>query len=335
MGLKIDVFTHFAPPRYREALEKKVSQGKPYMVLPLSLTPAINDIEARLRILEGFEDYAQILTLAGPPLDAVVSPRDGVDLAKMVNDEMAELQSKYPHRIVGAMATLPMHNMKAALMEGERAILDLGLRGVQIHSSISGKALDQEDFFPFYEMMNEFNLPILIHPMRRMDTPDYAGEDHSRYWIWQVLGWPYESSVMMTRLAFSGIFDRYPDLKIVIHHCGAMIPFFSERISGCYDYAEVFFKTKYTRKLRKPILDYFRMFYGDTAIHGYTPGLMCGYDFFGADHILFATDMPHDSQGGVKYIRDTIAGVERMSISESEKEQIFRENARRIFRLPV
>ncbi|MFH1122953.1 MAG: amidohydrolase family protein [Pseudomonadota bacterium] len=335
MGLKIDVFTHFAPPRYREALAKKVSQKKPYMVLPLSLTPAINDIEARLRILEGFEDYAQILTLAGPPLDAVVSPGDGVDLAKIVNDEMAELQSKYPHRIVGAMATLPMHNMKAALKEGERAILDLGLRGVQIHSSISGKALDQEDFFPFYEMMNEFNLPILIHPIRRMDTPDYAGEDHSRYWIWQVLGWPYESSVMMTRLAFSGIFDRYPDLKIVIHHCGAMIPFFSERIDGCYDYAEVFFKTKYTRKLRKPILDYFRMFYGDTAIHGYTPGLMCGYDFFGADHILFATDMPHDSQGGVKYIRDTIAGVERMSISESEKEQIFRENARRIFRLPV
>ena len=77
------------------------------------------------------------------------------------------------------------------------------------------------------------------------------------------------------------------------------------------------------------------MFYGDTAIHGYTPGLMCGYDFFGADHILFATDMPHDSQGGAKYIRDTIAGVERMAIPESEKEQIFKENARRIFRLPV
>jgi aminocarboxymuconate-semialdehyde decarboxylase len=264
-----------------------------------------------------------------------VSPKDGAELAKMVNDEMADLQSRYPNRIVGAMAALPMHNMKAALKEAERAIVGLGLRGVQIHSSISGKPLDQEEFFPFYEIMNQFNLPILIHPMRRRETPDYPDEDHSRYWIWQVLGWPYESSVAMTRLVFSGVFDRYPDLKFVIHHCGAMVPFFSERIDGCYDYAEVFFKTKYLRRLRRPLMDYYRMFYGDTAIHGYTPGLMCGYDFFGAEHILFATDMPHDSLGGDRYIRDTIAGVERMGISESEKEMIFEDNARRLMRLPV
>ena len=332
--MKIDVFTHFAPPGYRAALKKKVSK-KPYLLSPLELTPAINDMDARLRIMEPFEDYAQILTLAGPPLDAVVAPKDGIELAKIVNDEMAELQSKHPNRIVGAMATLPMHNMDAALKEAERAVLDLGLRGVQIHSSIAGKPLDSEAFFPFYELMNQFNLPILIHPMRRRDTPDYPGEDQSRYWIWQVLGWPYESTVAMTRLVFSGVFDRFPGLKIVIHHCGAMVPFFSDRIDGCYDYAEVFFKTKYTRRLRKPLMDYFRMFYGDTAIHGYTPGLMCGHDFFGARHILFATDMPHDSLGGVKYIRDTIAGVERMDISDSEKEMIFERNARRLMRLPI
>jgi aminocarboxymuconate-semialdehyde decarboxylase len=305
------------------------------MLSPLELTPAIHDMEARLQIMEDFDDYVQVLTLAGPPLDAVVTQKDGAELAKLVNDEMADLQSKYPQRIVGAIAALPMHNMKAALKEAERAILELGLRGVQIHSSISGRPLDREEFFPFYELMNQFNLPIFIHPMRRREMPDYSDEDHSRYWIWQVLGWPYESTVAMTRLVFSGVFDRYPDLKFVIHHCGAMVPFFSERIDGCYDYAEVFFKTKYLRKLRRPVKDYYRMFYGDTAIHGYTPGLMCGYDFFGAEHLLFATDMPHDSLGGERYIRDTIAGVKRMDISESEKRMIFEGNARRIFRLPV
>ena len=139
----------------------------------------------------------------------------------------------------------------------------------------------------------------------------------------------------MTHLAFSGVFDLYPGVKFIIHHCGAMVPFFSERIAGCYDYAEVFFKTKYTRRLRKPLLDCLRMFYGDTAIHGYTPGLMCDYEFFGAKHILFATDMPHDSQGGDRYIRDTIAGVKRVKISNSEKKKIFKENAQRILRLPV
>jgi predicted TIM-barrel fold metal-dependent hydrolase len=77
------------------------------------------------------------------------------------------------------------------------------------------------------------------------------------------------------------------------------------------------------------------MFYGDTAIHGYTPGLMCDYEFFGAKHILFATDMPHDSQGGDRYIRDTIAGVKCMKISNSEGNKIFKKNAQRIPRLPV
>ena len=332
--MKIDVFTHFVPSKYYKALTKKAGKN-PYLMLPLELTPAINDIEARLRIIERYDDYAQVLTLAGPPLDAVVSPEDGIDLAKLANDEIAELVLKHPDRIVGAVAALPMHNMDAALREAQRAIEDLGLRGVQIHSSVTGKPLDREEFSPLYKMMNQYNLPILIHPIRRSTTPDYPDEDHSHYWIWQVLGWPYESSVTMIRLIFSGVFDHYPEVKFIIHHCGAMVPFFCERIVGCYDYAEVFFKTKYTTRLKKPLKDYLKMFYGDTAIHGHTPGLMCGYAFFGAEHILFATDMPHDSQGGERYIRDTIAGVEGMDIPNIEKKKIFESNARKIFRLPV
>lgn len=332
--MKIDIFTHFVPPKYLNALTKKVGKNH-YLDLPLKVTPAINDIEARLRIMDKYDDYVQVLSLAGPPLDVVVSPEDGAELAKLANDEMAELVAKHPDRIVGAVAALSMHNMKAALKEAERAIEDLRLRGVQIHSSVKGKPLDREEFFPLYDMMNQYNLPILIHPMRQRNIADYADEDHSHYWIWQVLGWPYETSVAMIRLVFSGVFDRYPEIKFIIHHCGAMIPFFCERIVGCYDYAEVFFETKYTRRLIKPLKDYLRMFYGDTAIHGHTPGLMCGYAFFGAEHILFATDMPHDSQGGKRYLRETIAAVEQMDIPETEKEKIFEFNARKLFRLPI
>ena len=333
-SMKIDVFTHFAPPKYHKALTEKADRNS-YMMLPLELTPAINDIEARLNILDRYEEYKQVLTLAGPPLDAVVSQKDGAELAKLANDEMAELVSKYPDRIFGAVATLPMHNIDAALRETQRAIEELGLRGVQIHSSVNGQPLDREEFFPFYEMMSQYNLPIFIHPMRMRSTPDYPDEDHSHYWVWQVLGWPYESSVAMIRLILAGVFDHYPRLKFVIHHCGAMIPFFSERITGCYDYAEAFFKTKYTKRLRNNLRDYLKMFYVDTAIHGFTPGLMCGYAFFGVDHILFATDMPHDSEGGERYIRDTITSVNRMDISEMDKKKIFFGNARELLRLPV
>ncbi len=332
--MKIDVFNHFVPPKYLNALTKKAGSNF-YLDMPLRVTPAINDIEARLRILDRYDGLFQILSLAGPPLDAVVSPQDGIELAKLVNDEMSELIVKYPDRIVGAVATLPMHNIDAGLKEVQRAIEDLGLRGVQIHSSVRGKPLDSEEFLQFYEMMNQYNLPILIHPIRERSFADYPNEGHSRYWIWQILGWPYETSVAMIRLVFSGVFDRYPEIKFIIHHCGAMIPFFSERIAGCYDYAEIFFKTKYTRHLKRPIKDYLRMFYGDTAIYGHTPGLMCGYAFFGGEHILFATDMPHDSQGGSLYIRETIAAIEKMDVPIIDKEKIFAYNAKKLFRLPI
>ena len=135
--MKIDVFTHFVPPKYHKALTEKADRNS-YMMLPLELTPAINDMQARLNILDKYEGYKQVLTLAGPPLDAVVSPTAGAELARLVNDEMAELVSKHSNRIVGAVATLPMHNIDFALQEGRRAVEQLGLRGVQIHSSVAG-----------------------------------------------------------------------------------------------------------------------------------------------------------------------------------------------------
>jgi len=332
--VKIDVFTHFAPPKYRAALKKRTSGGA-YLLSPIDLTPAIYDVDARRRIMDRYEHYVQVLTLAGPPLDAVVSQKAGIELARIANDEMAELVGKYPEYFVAAAAALPLHDMNASLKELERAVEQLGLRALQMHTPCADKPLDRSVFFPLYDMMTQYNLPILLHPMRRRSNPDYPDEEHSRYWIWQIFGWPYESTIAMARLVLGGVLDAYPGLRIIIHHCGAMIPFFSERMDSCYDYAEVFFKTRYTRRLRKPLKDYFRMFYADTAIHGNPPGLMCGYDFFGPDHLLFATDMPHDSQGGDRNIRDTLAGVEAMAISEEERQRIFAGNARGIMRLPV
>jgi predicted TIM-barrel fold metal-dependent hydrolase len=99
------------------------------MTLPLELTPAINDIEARLNILDRYEGYKQVLTLAGPPLDAVVSQADGAELAKLANDEMADLVAKHSDCIVGAIATLPMHNMEAALQEAKRAVEEYDSEG--------------------------------------------------------------------------------------------------------------------------------------------------------------------------------------------------------------
>jgi aminocarboxymuconate-semialdehyde decarboxylase len=82
-------------------------------------------------------------------------------------------------------------------------------------------------------------------------------------------------------------------------------------------------------------MDYFRMFYADTAIYGNTAGLMCSYDFFGPQHLLFGTDMPYDSQFGLKFTGETIKSIEQMLISDLEKKMIFEDNTRGLLRLTV
>lgn len=135
----------------------------------------------------------------------------------------------------------------------------------------------------------------------------------------------------MGRLILSGILERYPNLKFITHHAGAMIPFLEKRLTGFIDGQGISDRAN----LRRPTLDYFKMFYVDTAIYGYTPGLMCSYAFYGAEHILFGTDMPYDNQLGLKYTRETIDSIERMAISDVEKKMIFEDNARRLLRLAV
>ena len=188
---------------------------------------------------------------------------------------------------------------------------------------------------PLYEKMCQYNLPIWIHPQREMDYPDYRSEETSQYNINSMLGWVYETSVAMSRLVLSGVLERYPDLKFITHHAGAMIPFLEKRVAGWIDGDEMLFRWRDKEHLRKPTIEYFKMFYADTAIYGHTPGLMCSYDFYGAKHLLFGTDMPFDNQFGLKYTRETIESVERMDISDAEKKMIFEDNARSLLCLAV
>ncbi|MBI4187796.1 MAG: amidohydrolase family protein [Chloroflexi bacterium] len=153
--------------------------------------------------------------------------------------------------------------------------------------------------------------------------------------IFSNFGWPYETTVAMTRLVFSGILEKYPNLKFITHHCGGMVPFFEQRIIGAYDHATKLRGAKYQEGLTKEPIEYFKMFYYDTAIYGSTPGLMCGYALCGADHMLFATDFPFDSELGERYTRQTIQSIEQMTIGKTEKNEIFESNIRRLLRLPA
>lgn len=283
--------------------------------------------------MDNYEELRQVLTLASPPIEEVVDPKEAVELSKIANDELAELVTKYPQRFAAAVACLPMNNIDAALKETDRAIKELGFKGVQIYTPTNDKPLDLPIFVPLYEKMAQYGLPIWIHPSRERETPDYKTENYSKYWIFSMFGWPYETTVAMTRLVFSGILQKYPNLKFIVHHCGGMLPFFAQRMAGGQDFAEARLKARFKQGLTKPPLEYFRMFYADTAIYGHTPGLMCGYAFFGAEHMLFGTDMPYDSGGGNRYTGDTIKAIEKMDIPELEKAMIFEGNAMRLLGL--
>lgn len=332
----IDAFNHVLPPRYlaernKRAGSKFTSQYTKYSVA----NPGLTDLEVRFRIMDKFEGLVQVLTIAGPNVESITEPNDTVELAKIANDEMAELIVKYPDRFVGALACLPMNDMEAALKEADRAINELRFRGVEIFTDINGKPVDSPEFMPLYEKMQYYNLPLLLHPRRTNTTPDYAAETVSKYLIFTNFGWPYETSKAMARLAFS-VLPRYPDLKVLTHHAGGMIPFFYKRIQLSWDWNEMRTGYRYDNQhLTKAPVDYYRMFYCDTAIQGNTPALQCAWHFFGTDHMLFATDAPYDSQLGERAYRETIAALQAMDIPDSEKKKIFEDNARRFFRLPI
>ncbi len=243
--LKIDGYAHISPPRYTEALRNEFPG---FYGQILGITPPLFDMEARFRVMDAFAPIAQVLTVGPvPPLEHFADPKRAVELARLANDEMAELVAKYPDRFVAAIALLPMNDVEAALDEADRAVEELGFKGIYVHSNINGKPLDAPEFLPFFEKMAAYDLPIYIHPWRGNDFPEYPVEDESKYAIASTFGWPYETTAAMTRIVFSGLFERFPNLKIVTHHGGGMVSFYEQRIvqhygqlqSSYHDYSEI------------------------------------------------------------------------------------------------
>lgn len=335
--IKIDLFNHVIPERYLAVMKQRATD--PGMTKRMSNVRLLWDIEARVKMLdEQFPDVQQVLSLAGSP-ELVGGPDLAPELARVANDGMAAMVAQWPQKFPAFIAALPMNNIPAALAEMDRAINQLGARGIQICTSVNGQPLDEPAFFPVLERMaNTHDRPVFMHPARSATRADYVNEERSKYEIWQVLGWPVETSVAMARLVFSGVLERLPRLRIVTHHCGGMIPFFAGRADTLW--AQLGSRSvdeNYDGLLealpKKPI-EYFRLFYADTVLGGSTAALRCGLDFFGPDRIVFASDCPFDAAGGPLFIRDGIRSVEELGLPAADKQKIYRDNALKLLRLP-
>jgi aminocarboxymuconate-semialdehyde decarboxylase len=333
--MKLDIYNHVWPPLFVEHL-KRGGTEHPLLKRVLKFQN-LYDMDARRRLMDRYDGYCQVLSMAGPPIEDFGPPDKSLEFARVANDGLAELCRKYPDRFPGFIASLPMNNPQAAVTEIGRAIDQLGACGVQIFSNVLGRPLDEPEFFPIFAETAARDLPIWLHPIRPASFADYPTETKSKYEIWFMFGWPYETSAAMARLVFSGLFDKLPDIKVIAHHMGAMLPFFAERLSTGYDelgsrspgegYEELLASMK-----KRPV-DYFRMFHADTALFGARAATLCGLDFFGADQCLFATDFPFDPEGGELFVRDTIRVLDSLDIAETDRAKLYQANARRLLRL--
>ena len=246
----------------------------------------------------------------------------------------------YPDRFPGFIASVPMNDVEATLQEIDRASRDLHAAGIQIFTNVNGRPLDDPEFFPIFERMSrKYDLPIWVHPTRTAQFKDYPVEEKSKYEIWWLFGWPYETSAFMARLVFSGVFDRLPRLKIITHHLGAMAPYFVNRIGYGMDQMGARTADEDYESLRKAMkkrpVDYFKMFYGDTSVNGAASAIRCGLDFYGVKHVLFGTDCPFDPQGGPLFIRETIKALDGMKLKPDDRRRIYFGNAVSMLKLKI
>jgi predicted TIM-barrel fold metal-dependent hydrolase len=331
--MKIDAFTHFLPERYHgrvmEILRGRGDADARDFEVMLAKDATLVDLDARFELMDDLgEDYRQVLTLASPTLEELGEPSLSAELARIGNDELADLVDEHPDRFVGFAAQVQMNDVELGLREIDHAIGERGALGIQIYSSVAGRPLDDPEFEPIFARIAELDSTIWIHPMRLVDVSDYprAGEERSLYSNYQRLGWPYETSVAMSRLVFSGLMARYPDIKIITHHGGGIIPQCAGRLRDLPFGPE---REDVGRRLTAEPLDYFRRFYGDTAQFGNAGGMRCAIDFFGPDHILFGTDFGFNPQ----FASGSIADIEAVVPSEEDRRKIYEGNARRVLKL--
>jgi aminocarboxymuconate-semialdehyde decarboxylase len=330
MAPLIDIYTHIYPDRFFAAMTK-VSPQLENLSKRLRTVTKLFDLDARFAEMDEYGDYRQVISLPNPPIEDIARGETGLTLARIANDAMAELCARHPDRFPAFAAAVSLTDVDGSLAEADRAIKDLGARGIQVFTNIGGRPLDDPAYRPVFAALAAHELPIWLHPVRTAAMPDYPAEAKSRFEMWWCFGWPYDTSVAMARLVFCGIFDRHPGLKIITHHCGGMIPFYDGRVgpglavlgarTSDEDYSAIL------PSLQRPHLDYFHDFYADTAMFGGIHGIKCGLEFFGPDRVVFATDAP------LGPIRPTIAAIERLELAEADRRKLFAGNAARLLKM--
>jgi uncharacterized protein len=341
---RIDSYCHFAPLDYITELENLNLPIAPPngQRAQIEKTPSLWDVNERLHLMDECEIDVSIL-MPNPFIESAVNvykdPGKALTAAKYINDEIANIVSKYPKRFK-QVAILPTNlpstpdNVSIMLSEFERAVGNGAVGGCFIVSPTM-KPPDHPDYMALYGKAVDLDVPLWIHPNRSITSPDYTSDvpPLSKYYLWLLLDWLLDSSVAMARIVFANVFGLYPKVKIIIHHKGALVPLFQNRLTYIL-YDQINLPTGIPAGVQKPYIDQFKKFYVDTVFSGNesfeTEIVQIAYDFFGPDHVLFGTDASYSTNDGKDGILNARYSVEDLQVTKKELENIFSNNILKI-----
>lgn len=323
----IDVHNHFYPPEYLEALQSGRSvvrvtmddDGNPHIHYPGDYNVAVaghRDIAYRQRVLENEGVDTQVITLTTPGTH-VESPEYAASLAALVNDAFARIVAERGPRFA-ALATLPLNDPKASVRELTRAMDELRLPGAMLFSNVNGVALADRRFWPLYELANDRRAVLHIHP-----THPLGVEAMTEYWLMPLVGFLMDTTLAAAHLVFSGVPERFPNIKWVLGHLGGAIPYLAERLDRGYQaFAEC------RKNISRPPSEYLKTWHYDT-VNFDRNALELAIRFAGADRILAGSDYPH-MIGSIPAMKRALQGLD---VSAADRAAILGGNAARVYGL--
>ena len=324
---KVDFHNHFYPPEYLEAIKNGPSNVKitfdkdnnPLLHYPGDyniVVPGHRDIDYRQEVLEQAGVDKQVLSFTTPGTH-VEEPKRALELTHIVNDNFAKIMYER-NDTFAATATLPLNDPSASVIELDRAFNQLGFKSVTLHSNVNGVELIDKQFWPLYEKADELNAVFDIHPSFPVGV-----EAMTEYWLMPLIGFTFDTTLTAAKLVFSGVVEKFPNIKWKLSHLGGAIPYLAERLDrGYYAFKEC------RENINKPPSEYLKNFYYDTVNFDLN-ALQLAVKFAGADRLVAGSDYPHQ----IGSLTGMVDSINQMEISDQDKQKIYGDNTIRLLGL--
>lgn len=324
----IDAYSHVCPQRLSEAINREFPSAE---AAALDSKPYLRDASMRVRFMDEMGIDVQALVLVRPPMWLGMPREVMYRMMREAHLGIAAMVAEFPDRFVGAAVAPTCDDM--VLEELTFAWDELGLVGAEIFSNVEELPLDTAAMWPLYQEAERRHMPLWIHPQHTSSLYPWIKESL----LDRSLAWPFDTSLAMMRLVYGGVMERFPELRIVTHHLGGMIPYFGARLDA-FDKEIAEYRSKQLTggqvvDLPRPVGDYLRRFYNDTAI-SYSPAtLRCGLDYFGPEKVMFGTDFPMGSADGEAWTRDILRAIGDTAMPDSDRQLLLGGNAARLLGL--